>query len=94
MSKDRNEKPAGIFSPEGEPDMQSMMMLYAEEVKPALNIGQRVYHVDIYDGHECMEVVGLRSGQVKLRGDYSGGTHNVSQTSWMSIDGIMFNKNK
>ena len=32
-SRDKKSKHAGIFSPEGEPDMQSMMMLYPEEVE-------------------------------------------------------------
>lgn len=34
MSQDKKDKPVGIFSPDGEPDMQSMMMLYAKEVGP------------------------------------------------------------
>ncbi len=60
-------------------------------VSPNLTIGQMVYHKDIYDGNEQLEVVGLRKKEVELEGDYSGGTHNVCQRSWMPIEGV-FNK--
>ena len=54
-----------------------------------IKIGDKVYHREIYNGRELMEVVGLRRNQVELRGDFSGGTHNVIQDSWMPIDGVV-----
>lgn len=56
-----------------------------EEVK----IGDKVFHSKIYDGRELMEVVGIRKDSVELQGDYSGGTHNVCQVSWMPKKGII-----
>ena len=41
-----------------------------------------VFHESIYDGKECMKVVGVRHEQVELEGDYSGGTNNVIQKDW------------
>lgn len=54
-----------------------------------IELGQFVYHKDIYDGNELMEVVGIRKDSVELRGDFSGGTHNVSQTDWLAIDDVI-----
>jgi len=58
-------------------------------VKPKLYIGQYVFHQDIYDGKEEMKVVGIREHEVELEGDYSGGTHCVTQKSWLPIKGII-----
>jgi hypothetical protein len=58
-----------------------------------IELGQKVYHKDIYDGKELMEVVGIRKDTVELEGDYSGGTHAVCQKDWMSISGIIFPNN-
>lgn len=55
-----------------------------------IELGQKVYHKDIYNGKELMEIVGIRKHQVELQGDYSGGTHNVCQKDWMSIEGIIY----
>jgi hypothetical protein len=52
-------------------------------------IGKKVYHKDIYNGKELMEIVGIRKDTVELEGDYSGGTHAVTQKDWQSIDGLM-----
>ena len=48
----------------------------------------RVFHEEIYKGKEPMKVVGIRKTEVELEGDYSGGTHAVSQKSWMPIKGL------
>jgi hypothetical protein len=56
-----------------------------------LELKQTVFHRDIYDGKEPMKVVGIRETEVELEGDYSGGTHNVCQKSWHSIDGVIVN---
>jgi hypothetical protein len=36
---------------------------------------------DYYD-NEIFEIVNVRENEFELRGDWSGGTHNVCQTSW------------
>ncbi len=52
-------------------------------------IGKKVYHKDIYRGRELMEIVGIRKDTVELEGDWSGGTHAVTQKDWMPIDGLI-----
>lgn len=52
-------------------------------------LGQKARHKNIYNGKETMEVVGLKKGEVLLRGDFSGGTHAVEQESWMPIKGLI-----
>tara|TARA_B100000767_G_C19258660_1_gene326297 strand:- start:76 stop:282 length:207 start_codon:yes stop_codon:yes gene_type:complete len=59
-----------------------------------LKLGQKVYHKDIYWGKEQMKVVGIRETEVELEGDYSGGTHNVCQKDWESLEGVLLEKNK
>jgi hypothetical protein len=54
-----------------------------------LFLNQTVYHKDIYDGKEQMKIIGIREKEVELEGDYSGGTHNVCQKAWHSIDGVI-----
>ncbi len=41
---------------------------------------------EYYDHGEKFEVVGIRANELELRGDWSGGTHNVDQTSWYPKD--------
>jgi len=57
-------------------------------------LGQKVYHRAIYNGKELMEIVGIRKNEVELEGDYSGGTHNVCQKSWMPVDGVLLPERK
>ncbi|RNI26619.1 hypothetical protein EFB08_11415 [Rufibacter latericius] len=57
-----------------------------------LRLGQTVYHEQLYSGREAMKIVGLRETEVELLGDYSGGTHNVSQKDWMPIEGVLLTK--
>lgn len=45
-----------------------------------------VYIEDVYNGHEPFKIVGIRENQIELEGDFSGGTHNVSQKDWFNID--------
>ena len=52
-------------------------------------IGQKVRHKEIYNGKETMEVVGITKEKVLLKGDFSGGTHNVQQESWLAIKGLI-----
>ena len=58
--------------------------------EPLLNpqLDMNVFHEKIYDGKECMRVVGIRHEEVELGGDYSGGTHNVTQKDWLPIKGL------
>ena len=57
------------------------------------NLGETVYHEDVYWGREPFKVVGIRESELELQGDWSGGTHNVSQKGWMPVEGILRNKN-
>lgn len=52
-------------------------------------IGQKVKHKDIYNGKEEFEIVGIRKTEVELEGDFSGGTHKVTQTSWVPKNGLI-----
>lgn len=58
-----------------------------------LKFDMEVYHQDIYCGNERITVVGLRKDSVELQGDYSGGTHGVSQKDWLPLNGVLlYNK--
>lgn len=54
-----------------------------------IEIGKKVYHSDVYDGYEEMEVIGIRKDEVELRGDWSGGTHHTIGDCWMPKDGLL-----
>ena len=54
-----------------------------------IRLGQKVRHKKIYNGRETMEVIGIKTDEVLLKGDYSGGTHAVSQEQLMPIKGII-----
>lgn len=58
------------------------------ENKRPLQIGEVVYHRKLYDFKESFEVVGITKIAVLLEGDFSGGTHNVTQKDWMPIKGV------
>lgn len=47
-----------------------------------------VYIEDVYEGHEPFKIVGIREHEVELEGDFSGGTHNVRQKDWFSVDRV------
>lgn len=53
-----------------------------------LNLEMKVYHKEVYDGKELLEVVGIRKNEVELYGDYSG-MGNSYGSQWMSLDGVM-----
>lgn len=36
----------------------------------------------LYNHSEVFTVVGIRDTELELKGDWSGGTHNVEQTGW------------
>lgn len=52
-------------------------------------LGQKAKHKDLYNGREVFEIVGLKKGEVLLEGDFSGGTHNVKQESWVPRKGLI-----
>ncbi len=52
-------------------------------------LGQKARHKDLYGGKETFEVVGIKKNEVLLEGDFSGGTHNVKQESWMPKKGLI-----
>lgn len=62
------------------------MKKYEKQTVAGISIGTYpVYCNDIYHGREPMKVVGIRQNEIELEGDYSGGTHNVTQSSWFPI---------
>ena len=56
--------------------------------KTEFKIGQTVYHREVYNHREPLTIVGIRETELELEGDYSGGTHNVTQKQWMPITGV------
>lgn len=52
-----------------------------------IQMGETVYHVSVYNHREPLKVVGIKEKKLFLEGDYSGGTHNVRQRSWLPIKG-------
>lgn len=52
-----------------------------------LKIGMIVYHRDVYNYREALEVVSLKQNEMEVEGDFSGGTHAIRQRSWLPIDG-------
>lgn len=40
----------------------------------------------MYYHNEIFTVVGIRPNELELQGDWSGGTHNVCQRSWVDIN--------
>jgi hypothetical protein len=41
--------------------------------------------IEMYEHREMFEVVGIREKELELKGDWSGGTHNVSQSGWYPV---------
>lgn len=63
------------------------------DVVNEFKLGQKVYHKRIYDGREQLTIIGIRTNSLELEGDYSGGTHNVCQSDWLPVDGVLLTKN-
>lgn len=51
-----------------------------------------VYHKNVYNYNEPLKVVGIMEDKLLLEGDFSGGTHNVTQRDWLPIEGTSFIK--
>lgn len=56
-------------------------------------LNETVYHKDIYDYKEPLTVKGIKEKELLLEGDFSGGTHNVSQQDWLSVENTSRIKN-
>jgi hypothetical protein len=41
--------------------------------------------IDLYNHSDVFKVVGIREMELELKGDWSGGTHNVSQSGWYPV---------
>ena len=54
-----------------------------------IRLYDKVIHPELYNGNEVFTVVGIRINELELRGDWSGGTHNVDQTGWYKRDGVI-----
>lgn len=52
-----------------------------------LKIGMIVYHKDVYNYREPLEIISLTQNEIEVEGDVSGGTHAIKQRSWLPIDG-------
>lgn len=52
-----------------------------------LKIGMTVYHRDVYSHKEHLTVIGITETEIKVRGNFSGGTHNIIQDTWLPIKG-------
>ena len=52
-----------------------------------------VYVTNIYNGHEPFKIVGIREGEIEIDGDFSGGTHNISQKDWVKDEDVFVVKN-
>ena len=50
-------------------------------------LGQTVYHRSVYEHKEPLKIVGILEDKLLLEGDFSGGTHNVTQRDWFPIKG-------
>jgi hypothetical protein len=57
-----------------------------------VRLGQTVYHKDVYRYREPLKVIGITEDKLLLEGDYSGGTNNVTQSTWLLIDGASYIK--
>lgn len=51
-----------------------------------LEIGQYVYHADVCDFKEPLEIVGIRKNQLELKGDFSGIGYPIDP-EWFPIAG-------
>lgn len=52
-----------------------------------LKIGMTVYHRDVYNYREPLEIVSLTQNEMEVEGDFSGGTNVIRQRLWLPYDG-------
>lgn len=65
------------------------MYSYKLKMDTRLKFGDTVYHMDMYEGREPLKVIRFRRDEIELEGDFSGGTHNVCQADWFSMNGLL-----
>jgi hypothetical protein len=56
-------------------------------MKNEIKMGDFVYHRSVYEHKERLKVVGILEDKYLLEGDFSGGTHGVTQRDWLPIKG-------
>jgi hypothetical protein len=54
-----------------------------------IHLGQKARHKMLYNGKETFTIVGYTQEEVLLKGDFSGGTHCVTQESWLPKKGLV-----
>ena len=55
-------------------------------------LGDKVYH---HCDAAPFIVVGIRENEVEIKGDWSGGTHNIDEADWVNLESIeMYDDNK
>lgn len=64
----------------------------SNETKNEYKLGMTVYHKNVYNGKEPLEIVGIRNNELELRGDYSG-MYNIIDNCWLPIEGVLLKKN-
>lgn len=50
-------------------------------------IGETVYHNQVYDYRESLKIIDMTYDNLLLEGDFSGGTHPVTQRDWLTKQG-------
>jgi len=58
----------------------------------SIKIGSKVFHKEVGNGKNLLEVVGIRRTQIELDGDFSDNEKHRYQISWMPIDGILYSE--
>ena len=53
----------------------------------SLQIGQTVYHRNVYEHKVPLKIIEILEDKLLLEGDFSGGTNNVIQREWLPIKG-------
>lgn len=59
-----------------------------------LKLNMIVYHEKVYNGREELKIVGIRECEVEVEGDFSGGTHQIHQKTWLPIKGLSLHRNQ
>lgn len=58
-----------------------------EQPRHTFQLGEKVYHRNVYEHKEPLRIVGILEDKLLLEGDFSGGTHGVTQREWLPIKG-------
>lgn len=58
-----------------------------EQSRHTFQLGEKVYHRNVYEHKEPLRIVGILEDKLLLEGDFSGGTHGAIQRDWLPIKG-------